>query len=618
MSGEQIRLWAPQAEQVELVLGVDGATRVPMAPSGAGDGWWSATADVAAHGGRYAVSVDGGDPVPDPRSRHQPDGVHAASALVDTDAFSWTDRGWGGVPLERAAVYELHVGTFTEAGTFDAAVERLGHLVELGVTVVELMPVAAFPGRHGWGYDGVSLYAVHDAYGGPQGLARFVDAAHAAGLAVWLDVVYNHLGPSGNYLRQTGPYFTDRHHTPWGEAVNLDGPGSDEVRAYLLDNARMWLEDYHLDGLRLDAVHALHDERAVHLLEELAELADDITGRTGVPRTLVAESDRNDPATVSRRGPGGAGGLGLHGQWADDVHHALHVLLSGESQGYYGDFADPGAVPKVLGRTPFFHDGTPSTFRGRVHGRPVDLEVTEPWRFVASLQTHDQVGNRAVGDRLHHGIPAGRHAVGAALLLTAPWTPMLFMGEEWGASTPWQYFTDHEEEWLAESIREGRQAEFAEHGWAGEVPDPQDAGTVEASTLRWSEVGDGGHAQMLAFYRALLHWRRDTTPQVRGTVGEVTREPDGTGGEVLTVVRPGVALVARLGGEGDVAVPLPSGDDAAAPGGVEVVAAFPAELGERLATVAAGTDGDTGTDPDGGEGAGEVRLGPDAVVVVRR
>ncbi|KUG58331.1 malto-oligosyltrehalose trehalohydrolase [Serinicoccus chungangensis] len=607
MSAQQVRLWAPDAEQVELVLGATGGERVAMAPSGSsgggagtasGDGWWSVTADVAAHGGRYAFAVDGGDPVPDPRSRHQPDGVHAASALVDTGAFPWTDQGWRGVPLERAAVYELHVGTFTEAGTFDAAAERLGHLVELGVSVVELMPVAAFPGRHGWGYDGVALYAVHDAYGGPQGLARFVDAAHAAGLAVWLDVVYNHLGPSGNYLRQTGPYFTDRHHTPWGEAVNLDGPGSDEVRAYLLDNARMWLEDYHLDGLRLDAVHALHDERAVHVLEELAALADDITGRTGVPRSLVAESDRNDPATVARRGPGGAGGLGLHGQWADDVHHALHVLLSGESQGYYGDFADPGAVPKVLGRTPFFHDGTLSTFRGRVHGRPVHLEVTEPWRFVASLQTHDQVGNRAVGDRLHHGIPAGRHAVGAALLLTAPWTPMLFMGEEWGASTPWQYFTDHEEEWLAQSIREGRQAEFAEHGWAGEVPDPQDTGTVTASTLRWAEVDEGEHAEMLAFYRALLHWRRDTPAQMRGTVGEVTRKPDGTGGEVLTVTRPGVALVARLGGEGEVAVPPPGGDHAARPAGVDLVAAFPATAGEPA--------------------AGQLRLGPDSVVVVRR
>ena len=554
------RLWAPDADGVELLLGADPdqTVRVAMAPAEAG--WWEATEDPAPHDGRYAFAVDGGIAVPDPASRRQPDGVHAPSQLVDTGAFSWTDQAWRGVPMERAAAYELHVGTFTEEGTFDAAAEHLHHLVDLGVTVVELMPVAPFPGEHGWGYDGVALYAVHEPYGGPEGLARFVDAAHDLGLAVWLDVVYNHLGPSGNYLGQVGPYFTDRHHTPWGEAVNLDGPGSDEVRAYLRDNTRMWLEDYHLDGLRLDAVHALRDDRAVHLLEELAALADEIGGRTGIPRSLVAESDRNDPATVSRRGPGGAGGLGLHGQWADDVHHALHVLLTGEEQGYYADFAAPEAIGKVLGETPFFHDGTLSTFRGRVHGRPVDLEVTEPWRFVASLQTHDQVGNRAMGDRVHHGIPQGRHAIGAALLLTAPWTPMLFMGEEWGASTPWQYFTDHAEEWLAQSIREGRQAEFAEHGWAGQVPDPQDAGTVAASTLDWAERDEEPHARMLAFYRALLHWRAATGPESRGAVGSVQRTPDGGDGELLVVSRPGVTVAAHLRGSDGIPVPMPPGE----------------------------------------------------------
>ncbi|WP_151525486.1 malto-oligosyltrehalose trehalohydrolase [Serinicoccus kebangsaanensis] len=587
-------LWAPEAERVELLLGarLEDAGRVEMAL--AEGGWWRAEADASAHDDRYAFSVDGGIAVPDPRSRHQPDGVHAPSRLVDSSTFAWSDAGWRGVPMERAAVYELHVGTFTAEGTFEAAATRLDHLVGLGITVVELMPVAAFPGRHGWGYDGVAPYAVHDAYGGPEGLARFVDAAHAAGLAVWLDVVYNHLGPSGNYLAQAGPYFTDRYHTPWGDAVNLDGPGSDEVRAYLLDNVEMWLTDYHLDGLRLDAVHALHDERAVHLLEELAALADDVAARTGIPRSLVAESDRNDPSTVARRGPGGAGGLGLHGQWVDDVHHALHVLLTGETAGYYADFAEPGAIGKVLGRTPFFHDGTFSTFRGRSHGAAVDLSVTEPWRFVASLQTHDQVGNRAVGDRVHHGIPAGRHAIGAALLLTAPWTPMLFMGEEWAASTPWQYFTDHEEEWLAQSIREGRRAEFAEHGWAADVPDPQDAGTVAASTLDWDEPGRSPHAQMLAFYSTLLRWRARTPPEARGTTGELTREDDGTGGEVIVVTRPGVVVLARLGGEGALELPRPEG---------ELLAAFP-PLSD---------DGDdTTTGPE------RSSLSPDSVVVLTR
>ncbi|MGO0575455.1 malto-oligosyltrehalose trehalohydrolase [Ornithinimicrobium panacihumi] len=552
------RLWAPEAERVEVRLGAAGDAAVEMT-RGEG-GWWQASAAPA--DGRYAYSIDGRAPVPDPRSRHQPDGVHGPSAIVDPAAFTWTDQAWQGVRLEDAVVYELHVGTFTPEGTFDGVIDHLDHLVDLGVTVLEIMPVAAFPGRHGWGYDGVALYAVHAPYGGPAGLARLVDAAHAKGLAVWLDVVYNHLGPSGNYLGQVAPYFTDRHQTPWGEAVNLDGPGSDEVRAFILDNTRMWLEDYHLDGLRLDAVHALHDERAVHLLEDLASLADQITESSGIPRTLVAESDRNDPATVSPRGPGGAGGRGLHGQWADDVHHALHVALTGETQGFFGDFADPGALPKVLGSSPFFHDGSFSTFRGRGHGRPVDPATTPGWRFVASLQTHDQIGNRARGDRIGHGMSPGRAAIGAALLLTSPYTPMLFMGEEWGASTPWQYFTDHEEEWLAEAIREGRRNEFAEHGWAGDVPDPQDEGTVRASTLDWSEVDRDGHATLLDFYRTLIRLRRERSG-LRDTPlgqGSVHREPVDGGGELITVRRGDVRVLAHL-------APAPTGDH---PGSVDL------------------------------------------------
>ena len=552
-SAHTYRVWAPDAGQVDLHVGVQDPRVEPMTQ--VDGGWWELTTDPG--DGRYAYALDGGDPRPDPRSRRQPDGVHAPSALVDTGAFPWRDDDWRGVELRDAVVYELHVGTFTPEGTFDAVVDHLDHLVDLGVTVVELMPVAAFPGRHGWGYDGVDLHAVHETYGGPEGLARLVDAAHARGLAVWLDVVHNHLGPSGNYLAEFGPYFTDRHHTPWGDAVNLDGPGSDEVRAFLLDNVRLWLEDYHLDGLRLDAVHALHDERAVHLLEEQAALADEIGRGTGVPRTLVAESDRNDPSFVALRGPGGSGGYGLHGQWADDVHHMLHVLLTGESQAYYHDFTDPDAAGKILGRSPFLHDGTFSTFRGRAHGRPVDPRVTPGWRFVASLQTHDQIGNRAAGDRVHHGLPAGRHAAGAALLLTSPYTPMLFMGEEYAASTPWQYFTDHAEDWLAQAIREGREREFAEHGWSGDVPDPQDRGTVAASTLRWEEVHRGEHAAMLDWYRTLLRLRRET-PALRETPlgeAEVWREPAG-GGELLTVARGEVRVLALLR-EGTTTVDLP-------------------------------------------------------------
>lgn len=546
-------VWAPDAERVDLHVGATGDRVEPMAPDG--NGWWAVDAEPG--DGRYAFSLDDGDPRPDPRGRRLPDGVHAASALVDPARFTWTDGDWSGRRLQGSAIYELHIGTFSAARTFDGAIEHLDHLVELGVDVVELMPVASFPGRNGWGYDGVSLFSVHEPYGGPDGLNRFVDAAHARGLAVWLDVVYNHLGPVGNYLPQFGPYFTDRHQTPWGVAVNLDGPGSDEVRAYFTDNVRQWFLDYHLDGLRLDAVHALHDESAIHLLEELAALAEDVGEATGIPRVLVAESDRNDPRTVVPRGVGGAGGQGLDGQWADDIHHMLHVLLTGETQGYYGDFADPQALPKTLAHSPFFHDGTWSTFRERRHGRPVEPSITPGWRFVASLQTHDQIGNRATGERLAHLAGRGRAAIGAALLLTSPYTPMLFMGEEFDASTPWQYFTDHSEEWLAESIREGRQAEFAEHGWSGNVPDPQDPGTVETSTLNWSDLDDPGRRELFDWYRTLLRLRRELGLVRDAVLGEgaVARE-----GDLLLVRRGLLEVVANLG---DVpgTLPVPDGSE---------------------------------------------------------
>lgn len=566
-------VWAPAAQRVEVVRT---GGRLPMAPAERA-GWWEADAESPGDG-RYGFSVDGSDPRPDPRSRRQPDGVHGLSQL-DDEPFTWTDAGWAGAPLRGAVYYELHVGTFTDEGTFAAAIERLGDLVDLGVTVVELMPVAAFPGHDGWGYDGVSLFAVHEPYGGPAGLRALVDAAHALGLGVCLDVVLNHLGPSGNYLGAYGPYFTDQHHTPWGDAVNLDAPGSDEVRAFLRDVCRQWLADFHVDALRLDAVHALRDDRAVHLLEELSALADDITARTGVPRTLIAESDRNDPATVTPRGVAGDGGLGLHGQWVDDVHHALHVALTGETQGYYSDFAEDGALAQVLA-TPFRHAGEWSTFRGRSHGRPVDLARTPPERFVASLQTHDQVGNRAVGERLAALTTPGRLAIGAALLLTAPWTPMLFMGEEWAASTPWQYFTDHAEPELVESIRRGRQAEFAEHGWGGHVPDPQAGSTVRDSTLRWEERDEPGHRAVLDWYRALLRLRREhpgllEAPDAGGV------EVDGGSGRVV-VDRGEVVVVANLGPE-----PVPVPDAIRALG--EPVLAWDKSVGEDAAEL--GVDG---------------------------
>ncbi|MFJ9032472.1 malto-oligosyltrehalose trehalohydrolase [Streptomyces sp. NPDC102274] len=468
-------------------------------------GWWTAEAP-AADGSRYGFALDGGPVLPDPRSRRQPDGPDGLSAVVDQSAYAW-QTPWQGRDLPRAVLYELHIGTFTREGTFDAAAERLAPLAELGITHVELMPVCPFPGTHGWGYEGVSLWAVHEPYGGPAGLKRFVDTAHRLGLGVVLDVVHNHLGPAGNHLPRFGPYFTDTHHTPWGAAVNLDAPGSDEVRAYLLGSALAWLRDFRLDGLRLDAVHALADRRALTFLEELSTAVDALSAELGRPLFLIAESDLGDPRTTT---PRRAGGLGLHAQWNDDFHHALHAALTGESQGYYADFArEPlAALAKTLTRV-FFHDGTYSSFRGRTHGRPVDRTRTPAHRFLGYAQTHDQIGNRALGDRLSATLSPGLLACAATLVLTGPHTPMLFMGEEWGATTPWQFFTDHPDPVLAEAVRTGRRREFAAHGWAAEdIPDPQDPATRERSCLDRSEAGKEPHARLLTWYRELIAVRR--------------------------------------------------------------------------------------------------------------
>lgn len=454
-------VWAPEADSVGLRLA--GELRA-MERDPARMGWWTTEAE-AADGDRYGFVLDDGPVLPDPRSRRQPDGPDGESAVVDQKAYAWRTE-WAGRGLPGAVLYELHVGTYTGEGTFDAAAARLPHLAELGVTHVSLMPVCPFPGTHGWGYEGVSLWAVHEPYGGPEGLKRFVDTAHGLGLAVVLDVVHNHLGPSGNYLPAFGPYFTETHHTPWGAAVNLDAAGSDEVRAYLLGSALGWLRDYRLDGLRLDAVHALADNRALTFLEELSAAVDALAAELGRPLPLIAESDRCDPRTTT---PRPAGGIGLHAQWNDDFHHALHTALTGESQGYYADFA--AAPLTALAKTvtsAFFHNGTYSSFRGRAHGRPVDIARTAATRFVGYAQTHDQIGNRALGDRLSASLSPGLLACAAALVLTGPFTPMLFMGEEWGARTPWQFFTDHTDPALAEAVRSGRRREFAAHGWAAD------------------------------------------------------------------------------------------------------------------------------------------------------
>lgn len=495
----RFEVWAPKAERVRIE--VDEAIH-PMEPGA--DGWWRADV-AAAPGARYGYLL-GDDPVvlPDPRSARQPEGVHGRSAVHVLDPGGWTDAGWRGRQLAGSVFYELHVGTFTPEGTLDAAIGKLDHLVDLGVTTVELMPVNAFNGIRNWGYDGVLWYAVHEPYGGPDGLQRFVNACHAKGLAVALDVVYNHLGPSGNYLPRFGPYLTDARNT-WGRALNLDGPGSDVVRRFIIDNALRWFRDFHIDALRLDAVHALSDHRAVHLLEELAAETEVLSAHLGRPITLVAESDLNDPRLIT---PRAAGGYGLHGQWNDDVHHAVHTAVSGERHGYYADFAVPGCLPDTL-RRGFFHAGTYSSFRGRIHGRPLDIRTTPASSLLAYTCNHDQIGNRARGDRPSSYLTPGQLAVRAALVLLSPYTPMLFMGEEWGARTPFQFFTSHPEPDLAAAVATGRIAEFADHGWpTTDIPDSQDQATFERSKLDWSEVADPDRTRILDCYRALLALRR--------------------------------------------------------------------------------------------------------------
>jgi len=536
------RVWSPYSTTVELLLPTG---REPMTRDERG--WWQAAVEVPADV-RYAFSVDRGDARPDPRGLRLPDGPHGWSQGFDLRQHTWTDGAWKGRPLDGAVVYEAHVGTFTPEGTLDAAASRLPYLADLGVDVVELLPLAPFPGERNWGYDGIAPWAVHEVYGGPAALQRFVDAAHGHGLAVCLDLVYNHLGPDGNYLGELGPYLNDAYVTPWGQALNLDGRDSDEVRAWVLDNVELWLRDFHVDGLRLDAVHELHDGRALTLLEEMAVRVAALSDELGREMWLVAESDRNDPRTVTPRGAGdAAGGVGLDAQWADDVHHALHVALTGETQGYYADFADPGALAKVL-RTPYLHDGTLSTFRGRVHGRPAAADLPG-WRFVAALQTHDQVGNRATGDRLSATLSPGLLACGAAVLLCAPWTPMLFMGEEWAASTPWQFFTDHTDPALAAAVSEGRRSEFADHGWsAADVPDPQALSTFEDSRLDWDEREREPHARVHGWYRDLLALRR-AEPDLRGPRCTEADVAWSVSARTLSVRRGSCVLLANLGPE---------------------------------------------------------------------
>jgi len=503
------------------------------------DGWWSSDASLRA-GLDYACFVDGEGPFPDPRSAAQSGGVHGPSRIVDHSAYNWSDDDWRAPSLEKAVIYELHVGTFTPAGTFAAVTERLDFLRDLGITHLELMPVAEFPGDRGWGYDGVDLFAPHYPYGGPEGLKALVDACHAHGLAVILDVVYNHFGPSGNYWRRFGPYLTHRYATPWGDAVNLDDRGSDEVRRYFCDNALTWLRDYHFDGLRLDAVHAMFDQSATHFLEQLADEVAALGRRLDRPFVVIAESDLNDPRLVR---PREMGGYALDAQWSDDFHHALHALLTGEREGYYKDFGAVADLARALSQG-FVYDGRYSVYRGRRHGgTPTGLSGH---RFICCTQNHDQIGNRPRGERLSHLISPGRLKIAAAILLTSPFIPMIFQGEEWAASTPFQYFTGHPDPDLAHAVRKGRKREFAEFGWdPAAIPDPQAPATFARSRLDWTEPAREPYRKMLEWYRDLIALRRRSATLTNGRLDEVKITFDETA-QWLVMLRKPIALAVNL------------------------------------------------------------------------
>src|SRR3954447_2017262 len=510
--------------------------------------WWVPVGPVPDPNGDtdYGYLIDDSDvPRPDPRSRRQPAGVHQRSRTHHSSALT---RGWPGRRLGGAILYELHVGTFTPEGTLDSAVERLDHVRSLGVDLVEVMPVNAFNGEWGWGYDGVAWFAVHEAYGGPAAYQRFVGACHERGLGVVQDVVYNHLGPSGNYLPLFAPYLKTGRNT-WGDLVNLDGEGSAEVRRFILDNVRMWFADYHVDALRLDAVHALEDSSALNILEEMAAETAALSAQLGRPLTLIAESDLNDAHLVT---PREEGGYGLDAQWSDDFHHAVHVALTGETSGYYADFEPLSALAKVCEKG-FFHDGTWSSFREAEHGRPLDTARLPTWRLVVSDQNHDQVGNRARGDRLSDPSPGhldvDQLACAALLTICGPFTPMLFMGEEWAASTPFQFFSSHPEPELGRATAEGRIAEFERMGWdPHEVPDPQDPATFARSKLDWSEVGRGRHAVLLDVYRRLCALRHELPELTDPAFSSVEAAADERA-RVFPVRRGSLLIAANVGDE---------------------------------------------------------------------
>jgi maltooligosyltrehalose trehalohydrolase len=494
-------LWAPHSQRVQLhILGSQGRLLDMHRDE---RGYHYAVIEFLKPGTQYLYRLEDSRELPDPASRFQPEGVHGPSQLVDTGAFKWTNQDWTGVPLERSIFYELHVGTYTTQGTFDALIPHLPDLVALGITTVELMPIAQFPGARNWGYDGVFPCAPQNTYGGPEALVRFVNSAHANGLAVALDVVYNHLGPEGNYLGVYGPYFTDRYRTPWGDAINFDGRGSDEVRRFFRENALSWLETYHFDALRLDAIDTIFDLSARHFLAELKSAVKELSARSGRQIHLVAESDLNDSRIIL---PAERGGFDLDAQWGDDFHHSLHVLLTQESNGYYQDFGSTRPLATTL-RDGWYYSGQYSRYRRRRHGNsPRGISRSH---FVVCSQNHDQVGNRAAGERLTALVDFEALKLAAGVSLLSPFVPLLFMGEEYGETAPFQYFTSHLDAGLVAAVRHGRREEFAAFGWEGLVPDPQDEATFRRSKLQHQLRENDKHATLLHFYQELIRLRKE-------------------------------------------------------------------------------------------------------------
>ncbi|RYZ18560.1 MAG: malto-oligosyltrehalose trehalohydrolase [Chitinophagaceae bacterium] len=516
----EIRVWAPLKKNVELETG---GRRLPLRVEDGG--YWTLRSTDLKPGDRYQLRVEGGEALPDPASLAQSDGVHGPSEIVDPARFAWNDSHWENHELDRYLLYELHTGTFSPEGTFAGIESRLDHLVALGVSAIELMPVAQFPGGRNWGYDGVFPFAVQQSYGGAEGLQRLVDACHRRGLAVVLDVVYNHLGPEGNYFGAYGPYFTDKYQTPWGGALNFDDAWSDGVRRYFIENALMWLRDFHIDALRLDAVHAIKDFGASHFLRDLRLCVDQLQAETGRRHYLIVECDLNDPRFIDGIEEKG---FGMHSQWIDEFHHALRVTATGEQSGYYADFSGIGQLAKAY-RDAYVYDGQWSEHRKKHFGQPA---TNNPGRqFIVFSQNHDQVGNRMLGERCSALVSFEMLKLMAGAVLTAPFLPMLWMGEEWGEQNPFLYFVSHTDPELATAVREGRKKEFAAFHAQGEAPDPVSEETFLRSKLQWHLLEEDRHARLLRFYRALIQLRRNEPALYtldRSTVSANASESAGT------------------------------------------------------------------------------------------